>query len=402
MWPSTPLVVVYYCKLYSILHLFFTDQLVPKANTQAKSFVSIGGAAKPEVPWRWHVQDSGRPMLEYAGKRRRLTSHMLKSMAQHIATFDGPVRVPKRFFRLLSRTIEKRRANGVLLQVLNDHCDAPSHATLESDRRHENFLEVLLDLYTTLSPRMVNEIDLEGNGHRRSFSIPSKSQLDDEWEMESTDEVEDFFRLSCFMDDLREIRRVIVSAWTAFRENKLDLIAVSLVTNFAIEQAQTYEEEDREVFSRYSRSTDLLDRLYTAHCFARNEDPSKHEHLGDDLNFAAYDIAEDHFIPLRCILEAFLEVNERGHIPLYKPEFYSIYDPLANRASMSPRERFQEDKSILCEILPHFSILALGESIDRVEDGFTRGLASMFATRVTPLWLLFAGQLFLDIHHLLG
>ena len=70
--------------------------------------------------------------------------------------------------------------------------------------------------------------------------------------MESTDDGEDFFRLSCFMDDLRELRQVVISAWTTFRENKLNLIAVSLVINLAIEQAQKYEEGDKEVFSKYS------------------------------------------------------------------------------------------------------------------------------------------------------
>jgi hypothetical protein len=114
-----------------------------------------------------------------------------------------------------------------------------------------------------------------------------------------------------------------------------------------------------------------------------------------------YSIAYDHFIPVQGILEAFLEVNENGHIPLYKPGAYGIYDPLADCESMTSREKFQEDKIILCEIFPHFRIHALNDSIDRIEDDLSRGLYSMFATRRILLWLLFAGQLFLDIHHLL-
>jgi hypothetical protein len=54
------------------------------------------------------------------------------------------------------------------------------------------------------------------------------------------------------MDDLREIRQAVMLAWISFRELELDLVVVSLITNFAIEQARLYEEEDKEVFSRYS------------------------------------------------------------------------------------------------------------------------------------------------------
>lgn len=86
---------------------------------------------------------------------------------------------------------------------------------------------------------------------------------------------------------------------------------------------------------------------------------------------------------------------------MYKPGTYGTYDPRADRSKISNRQKFKEDKITLCEILPDFSLLSTTPRRAPTNDEFTRGLCQAFKTGKLTLSVIFAAQIFLDIHHIL-
>ena len=324
-------------------------------------------------------------------------------MAKHIAAFDEPpVHISPRFFRILDRTIARRKCVGLLVRAFNAHrTSAPVRAS-KSDNGHEHFWNVLSNVRTILAPRMSNEVETknhadDADGQTRDLPLEGWS-----FNLEHVDDLEeDLLILACLLDDLTSMQVVVREGWSEFKHQRVDFVAVCLMTNDAIEKARLYEEEEQEAFRKYDGSVGLLDLFYAAHCFSRQQDPDGRERPGDDLNFAMYDVSSTFFWSVRILLGSFLPLVDEDTLPLYKQGAYGVYDPQADRERMTPRDKFQEDKTIMLEILPHFRLLALGKDPLWIEDDFSRGLSQMFATRQIPLWLLLAGQTYLDIHHIL-
>ena len=104
-----------------------------------------------------------------------------------------------------------------------------------------------------------------------------------------------------------------------------------------------------------------------------------------------------------CILRAFSYRLEPGHDPIYRPGDYGIYDPKVDRAQLNEYEQFQEDKIIVSESLTEFFILSKCDKRWNllVLDNLTDSLLKMFDTKDVPLWLTFATQIYVDIHHVL-
>ena len=71
---------------------------------------------------------------------------------------------------------------------------------------------------------------------------------------------------------------------------------------------------------------------------------------------------------------------------------------------LSPRRKFEEDKRYLLEHLAEPTLMArtFGETHLIAEDELTRGLRQMSVDKELPVWLVFATQVFLDIHHVVG
>lgn len=112
-----------------------------------------------------------------------------------------------------------------------------------------------------------------------------------------------------------------------------------------------------------------------------------------------YDVAESVFYPTYMLLSAFNDLVDEDHIPQSKPGLFGTYDPSSDRSVKTPRERYQEDKIILLETLPDFCLICKGTDQALAEDELIRGLRAMFEKR--EIWLVFAAQVFLDIHHVL-
>jgi hypothetical protein len=120
------------------------------------------------------------------------------------------------------------------------------------------------------------------------------------------------------------------------------------------------------------------------------------------MNFAVYEDAERILFTTYLGLASFNDIIEPGILPVYKPGHCGVYDFRSDRASKSSRDEFREDKVVRLGILPGFCGFALGPGSIPAEDELTRDICEMVKRRSIPIWLVFAAQIFLDIHHTLG
>lgn len=117
-----------------------------------------------------------------------------------------------------------------------------------------------------------------------------------------------------------------------------------------------------------------------------------------------YDVASDTYVLAIMMLESFIPVlyEDKRDVPLYREGMYGMYDPSRSRATMSTVTKFNQDKIILMEYFSEMSTVNRSGMTYPVQDEFLRGMQELDDTRTVPMYLAFATQIFLDIHHLLG
>ncbi|CAM6102479.1 unnamed protein product [Calypogeia fissa] len=62
-------------------------------------------------------------------------------------------------------------------------------------------------------------------------------------------------------------------------------------------------------------------------------------------------------------------------------------------------EKFNQDKIVLCELLPEFCILMEVKMAIRAVNELISGLMELVRTKKIPIWLVLGCQIYLDIHH---
>lgn len=121
-----------------------------------------------------------------------------------------------------------------------------------------------------------------------------------------------------------------------------------------------------------------------------------------DFDYDTYDIANHTYMIPVIMLQSFLMVLQPGKpAPLYKEGMYGVYDPSRDLATMSPREKFQQDKIVTLEFLTELMMVNFHLEGFPIQDEFMRGMKELDRTREVSMHLVFAAQMFLDIHHIL-
>ncbi|KAI9784493.1 MAG: hypothetical protein M1835_003574 [Candelina submexicana] len=209
------------------------------------------------------------------------------------------------------------------------------------------------------------------------------------------------FAVHCLFNDLDNIRRYLQQVWTGCKQGAFDLVAASITTNTAIDFARCLEEDYIETFPSHTSFETHVNVLYMQVSYANGYDPGFKERPDDEMNFAIYREAETMLFPTYMLLSSFMDVIEPGSLPVYKPGHFGVHEPASERAPKSSRDRFREDKVVLLETLPDFCVFAQMPGSIPAEDELTRGVREMVKRKEVPIWLTFAAQVFLDIHHTL-
>jgi hypothetical protein len=216
---------------------------------------------------------------------------------------------------------------------------------------------------------------------------------------EDDDDEETYIKILCFFRDFEDMRDHIRQSWLDYASGIVDLAAVAVATNVALEILQRAETELLEsIPKRYNITgyNQIQGILYLAIAQSRGVEPTSRQQPEDVINMDLQDIADFTSMPVYILLSSFLPVLEGGPVPVMKPGYFGEID--RSGRPLSWRERFNQHKIALLDLLPDFCVVSkLGPPLP-IMDELTRGLIVMVETRKIPIWLVLGSQLYLDIH----
>lgn len=115
----------------------------------------------------------------------------------------------------------------------------------------------------------------------------------------------------------------------------------------------------------------------------------------------AFDIGDQTYFLTFLALQELRSVVKAGGIPIYKEGSFGYYDPQSDRTSKSGEKKFEEDKVLLMKFSLELITVERGIPDYPVTDEFLRGVKKLAETKQVSFSLVFAAQIFLDIHHIL-
>ncbi|KAL8963152.1 MAG: hypothetical protein Q9183_005050 [Haloplaca sp. 2 TL-2023] len=115
-----------------------------------------------------------------------------------------------------------------------------------------------------------------------------------------------------------------------------------------------------------------------------------------------YDLAEECMLTTYIMLTSLQDAIDPDFALVYKPGHFGYRDRTTTWHQKSPRAKFQDDKLVILEGFPDLSLFATTTKKETLaEDNFIRGIRDMGPGKEIPLWVVFAGQCFLDTQHVL-
>lgn len=398
------------------------NQSSKQLKDKARNLAREGGASKPV------------PAPSKGSDQQKLTIAVkdFVSLADYIAAATKPqVNVSASFAVVLNRAISVRREHGTQ-STAKFSAGYKSQASTSS---HGHFIGILEHVQQVLRPRMASENikdrlakpsgdasleniqsitnkfdDLDVQEPSEAFlqapeitmPTPTDGKPEVNYEAERMQDFEEAcIAFHLLLRDFAGLQNVVIRTWTGYQHGLFDLVSASITTNSAIGIARRMQDDVQYLFDKYGGSEKLLNAFYAAHCKQQGEDPESKERYGDDMNFRTYDIAQSLFLPAFTFLNSFSDIVEDSFLLPFKPGYFGTFDRAKDWSKKSAREKYSNDKIIMLEILSDFLTRHRVSHPPPFEDEFTRGLRRMFDKRELPLWLAFAGQVYLNIHHVL-
>ena len=139
--------------------------------------------------------------------------------------------------------------------------------------------------------------------------------------------------------------------------------------------------------------------MYVAACVFRGKRWDVKPDPAIPYNIEMEDVANWCYLPTSILLMSFKAILQPKQLPVFKKGYFGVYDASTHRDRMSPSQRFNEDKILLLELLPEFALLQQFKIDPPVKDEITLGLIDFVKTKKIPVWLTFAAQILLDVHH---
>jgi len=355
-------------------------------------------------------------------------------LARHIAgRKDASINVPNYFTTALERVIWVRSSFSKKLSAAGKRLDEAS------DERHSFFVTVLEKVHDSLKPLLEASVSnftafkngvpkdhVKSNDRARNTPLrnlfevldvyepsadflrapnvapPKREELECTVELSEEDSfVEAIFAVTMLINDLSRMRAEIAELWAKYSAGTMDLTAVSVATNTAIELARAMQAEVQPLIDQCGGTTLFHEAFFAGLCQAIGIDGLAKQQFSDDYNYVAYDIADALFLNARNGLHVFI-ANVRPHdMPDYNGK-WGWFDETSVRATLPNRNKYNRDKATLQEVLQE--LVHVRACAEPIQDHLQRGLLeTQTATKhaggepVVPFWLSFAAQLYLDI-----
>lgn len=376
-------------------------------------------------------------------------------LAEFVAASEKPVvSVPLSFANTLNRVISTRSGFGGRMADLGS---SPSDS---ADSKHSYFVGVLEKVREVLKPRVSpttkdaagprtppDKMDGVG-GKFASLSVyePSEEFLNapdikrparakeanTTYIAEPLEDIKEvLFAYTLMINDLTKIRARVEWVWTNYRDGHFELAAAAIATNTACDLARNLVEDMAPMFKAHGGAVEVAKKFHllqcilegfslvsllfwlrkasqrcVAHCAQANLKYMQDDitNSGHEFSYDTYDIATDTYMIAFIMLESYLpilDILDVGHLPLYREGILGIYNPARDWNGMSKREKYEQDKILMVEFLHELVAVARCVPNYPVKDEFIRGMQELDRTREIPMYLAFAAQMFLDIHHIL-
>ncbi|KAI1357975.1 hypothetical protein F5Y08DRAFT_131633 [Xylaria arbuscula] len=407
----------------------------PHKKTPAPSH-RLKGKARLQAVREYH-QNLAADKAKLAQKKYTIAIKDFVTLADFILTKQATVgQVPMSFVKTLDRVIRARRGFGDELADYDEIADSgsanshmyfvgvlekvrqvmeplfpsqarqtqapPGSADEEADDTFSNRFAGL-SVYEP-SEEFLNMPDMEQPG-------PAKAAVDDElkatYEAEKLNDFEDvIFALHTLMNDLNRLRARVKWIWAAYSQGLFDLCAAAIATNTSIDFARNLMDEIKPDLDAHGGAWEILQRFHLLLCMMDGHTPDELISPGQDssagnFNYKFYDAGIGQFLQVYNLVNAFSRVIEPNQLPIYKEGMFGTYDPSSDRDTKTGYEKFCEDRALLMPFFTELMTAAVAVVDYPIEDEFLRCMIEMKKTRQTPFPMVFAAQVFLDIHHLL-
>lgn len=391
-------------------------QTAPKLKGRARKLARDAAKAAPPKKPALQSEDETQAKKIYIIARKDFVT-----LADFIASFNRPpVQAPAALLALLNRAIALRKRHA------RWYAHDLSDKNLKSNATHDHFVGVLEKVRETLKPRSQSHISTpstetqddyaaasslfdslkieEPSSGLSSAPAPMETLQDERHESEEqfvAEEVktaqEKYLAAHCLFHDIAKIREFVGKIWSV---GVFDLMNCAVATNTAIDLVRQAQRDFEKEFGTAFDYEEVAGRFYAVQCQLQGVDPSRRASAGDPINFEAAGIANFVMFPVYILLASFKNVLSDNHIPVSKPGFFGSYDPNSDRSKKSAREQFEEDKTILMEIMSDVCWLTAITPGIPAEDNFTRMARVMRKDGIIELWSVFAAQIFIDINNI--
>ncbi|KAJ0167056.1 hypothetical protein CTA2_4618 [Colletotrichum tanaceti] len=383
---------------------------------------------------------------------KKTTRHVIAikdflALADYIASRTDPaVSVPAVFLTTIDRLIHLRSGFGGRLS------DEGLDPDPESTERHGYFVGVLSAVRETLRPRAAafatasSNTEKDAAGDKANITAPNDSPKDEaskdlhlsnrfaalpvdepsqafldafrnaprerpeprdedpvSYEAEPQTSLEDvLFAFAVLVNDLGRIRSRIEWIWSNHRDGIFDLAAAAVATNTAISVARGMIEEVAPLVDAQDRGiTGVLNKFWLMSCLQKGYAVEQvyTADSKDNFNYDLYDIADQCYMVAFRLVDGFAAVLDPRQLPLVKEGIFGEYHPDSDRASKTGREKFREDKILLMEFFTELVTVIRSVPNYPVQDEFLREMKRFDKAPVVSFPLVFAAQVFLDIHH---
>lgn len=272
--------------------------------------------------------------------------------------------------------------------------EASVPVTRGSNKKVEDQNKSINNMFDNLEMEESSEHDLlgataiDGNNLVAVEDAPQTSQKE-LYELESS-EAEMRFAIFCLLEDVHHIQDLVIETWKHYKRGEIDLVTASVTTNTAINFVHGAEEQLMASYPQLIEHSKILEALFGS---TKNHDlPFEHglqggsrpKHADSSPNHR-FDTDEYLYMTPYVLLETFI-IRVRA-----RPSFTIV--------STDRGEKNKEDMEILSDILPE--VLLFKTLVLPAEDEFSQGMRQVLSGDVVPLWVVFAYQLYLEIHRTL-
>ncbi|KAI1778512.1 hypothetical protein F4818DRAFT_438672 [Hypoxylon cercidicola] len=220
------------------------------------------------------------------------------------------------------------------------------------------------------------------------------------YEAESLTALEDvIIATTLLIMDLNKIRLRIEWMWLKWSKGAFDLAAAAIATNTSIELASNLMDDVMPLINACGGLHDILPRVFLRQAANVGYMPPDPSNL-DTLHGEGFPVADMTYLLTYKSLKGMVRAIEAEFIPIYKEDGpFGHYDPQSNRRLESGLQRALEDRALLMKFFTELMAVERKVAGYPVMDEFLRGVKELVATKQVSFHLVFAAQIFVDIHH---